>query len=329
MGDQDIIGLLFRIDADSKPAQADMEKFRGLMATELGHVESLFGRLGINLPTGFFGNLSRLSKTAQADLSGIGAGGGAAAQGLSAIGGPATAAIGVIIAATGAAIGLGKALFQMASEEAEAGSKVFDLSQKAAVSVETMSALGFAAKQSGSTVEEVAQGLVKFTNNLGEAEAGNKKLRAEMEQLGIKTFNDTEKALDEFLQHFAALRTDQERTQAASAVFGARMGASLVATFNTVGGNLDEFKKKMADLGVVMSSDFARDADRFGDLVDQIDTQVDGIKRRFVANFLPAMGDALQIISNELKSGGESWASWGNFVRDEIYGIISSHQHRA
>ncbi len=302
----DETALTFQIRAKSDQARQELSSFGDFVRAEVT-------KLTQQLPGGQ--QLSQFSNTLKAASQ-------IAGEGFAAIAAGAAGVATGVLAAGGAAIAAGTMLFKMAESASEAGAKMYDLSQKAAVSVETFSAFAAQGAESGVSAEQLSNAFVKLANNLALADSGSKRMIATLSSAGIKTFNDNEKAIREFVEHFVLLRTEQERTQAASAVFGQRTGASLVAMFNDVGGNVDAFIERMRLMGRVISTDFARDADRFSDLTTQIGQQVEGIERDFVSGFLPALGDAMQIVSNELRDNSKGWASWGSLVTDEIYGII-------
>lgn len=63
--------------------------------------------------------------------------------------------------------------------------RVRDLSERFGESAESVQRVGFAAKQSGADIEIIAKSLSKATQNASDAAAGNEKLAAAFEQLGI------------------------------------------------------------------------------------------------------------------------------------------------
>src|SRR5207302_4337485 len=91
----------------------------------------------------------------------------------------ALAAVGAITAITGAVVGATVALFELAKKTADYGEEIWRAHEKTGISVETISALKIAGDEVGVSINSLSTGLVRFTNNLAQAEAGNKKFVGE------------------------------------------------------------------------------------------------------------------------------------------------------
>jgi len=236
-------------------------------------------------------------------------------------GGPAGLALGAITSIGAAVGGLGVALFRLADQSAEAGDKIFELSEKSGFSAETISAFKLAAESAGSTVEEFASGLSKFNINMAEAAEGNEKLAKAFARMGVdikQGLQDPEAALAQFMKRFAELPSNQERVIAASEIFGKKFGANLVGTFNQAGGNLDEFMRKMRELGIVIDDESAEASNDFQDMKKQFELQFGAMTRTIGFEVLPAFMTMFVEIDKGLAGNRENWKQWGK----EIAGVL-------
>jgi hypothetical protein len=114
--------LKYVIDADGRKAKA-----------ELQDVDRMIGRLGAGITSSF---------------------------------GPATAILGSAAAGLTAVVGVGaavtKQLYDASKAASEFGSTIFDASEKTGLHAETLSAMDFAAKQSGSSLDQLTGGIAIF-----------------------------------------------------------------------------------------------------------------------------------------------------------------------
>jgi hypothetical protein len=93
---------------------------------------------------------------------------------------PRVAAIGA------AAVTAGVALIQShQATAADYGSTIFDASKKTGLHAEALSAMDFAAKQSGTSLEAITGGVAKFAKTVGEAADGSDKAAAKLKDFGI------------------------------------------------------------------------------------------------------------------------------------------------
>jgi len=204
--------LLFHILADSSQATKEFKNFRSFIASEVNQITRAIP--GGGFLNSFSDEIRRASKLATTDFSNITGAAGGAGSALAGIAGSALAATAGLVAVAGVAVAVGTAIFEVTKKTAEYGAAIWDAHLKTGIQVETLSAFKYALDTNNSSLGQFSNGLVRFTNNLGLAQAGNKKLSAELHSLGVTAFNDSEKALRQFATGLANLRTDQERTLA-------------------------------------------------------------------------------------------------------------------
>jgi hypothetical protein len=277
---------------------------------------------------GFLGLFSKDAAEGIEKVEGLTGSIGQLSSGLGIAAGPAGILVGGIASlgtvATGAAVGL----FKLADESAEMGNKVFEASEKTALSARTISAFAYAGKEVGLTIEDVSSGLAHFTVNMGVAadssQKGSKLMAANFLKMGVdvkKGIEDPDQALATFVKHFAELPDEQSRVTAASEIFGKRFGTQLIAMFNEVGGNLDEFTKKLADMGLVIDEETARESHEFEKLKKDLESNFGAMTRTIGFQTIPAF-ETLFLTANEgLEANRAKWKEWGHDISVVILSV--------
>lgn len=155
---------------------------------------------------------------------------------------------------------------------ADAGGVLDDMSQRTGASVESLSALKYAAEQSGTSLEAVETGVKKLSLNLAEATSGSEQARKKFGQLGL-SFSDLARMAPEeqfvaVAEALSKIQNPGERAAATVELLG-KSGTDLIPLMNGgargVAALVDEAKR----LGLVMSSSEATAAAEFGDRLDK------------------------------------------------------------
>lgn len=212
---------------------------------------------------------------------------------------------GMVITGAGAAItGSLVAATQAASD---LGSELWDMHTRTGASVESLSAMKYAAEQTGSSLSGVQTGLKFIAKNAWESiRTGTGPAADAFKALGISATDASGKLKSSealFVEVGTALRgvkNDSERTALAMALFG-RSGQELLPMFLDTKGSIQDLMAEAKNLGIVMSTEAAEAADDFGDTLDKLKTQG---KMAFVSLGTAAM-PVLQSLGNILSWGLE------------------------
>jgi hypothetical protein len=297
------LDLLFRIRTDGSQSKDEIKSIRSEYDKELKTIKDSFKNTTLDIASSF------------------GISGTAAAQFVSGL----KAASVAITAIGGVAIAAGAGIFALVKSTVDAADGLYDMSQRTAFTVETLSALKLAGEQSGTTLEQIGGSLVRFINNLNLAATGSgetaEKLAVNFRRMGVDAtegFKNPEAALATFIDHFAKLPTEQEKVNTASEIFGKRTGAALVGVFNQVGGSVEDFKAKLRDMGILIDTDTAKTANDLSDLMKQVSYQFEGAKRTVAMQFLPVVSDALKQFSTWLKENKGAIAEWAKEIADKF-----------
>jgi hypothetical protein len=212
--------------------------------------------------------------------------------------GIAVVAIGALVAAE---ILAGKELFDLTKKAAEFEGKMVDLSQQTGVTVETLSALEILFDNTGGNIDSATNSLVKFQTILAEGQDPQSKAAATLKKLNINA-TDTESA---FRQAFVAIGKMPEgfaQTNAAAELFGARGGKQILAIIKETNGNLDEAINRFRDLGILISDEDAKAADKFNDELANLDKQLRAASATAAKELIPAFTEIIVTVAGMIRA---------------------------
>ena len=189
--------------------------------------------------------------------------------------------VGLRTAAIGAAVLA--PLLGSAKVFADTGSALFDMSQRTGISVEALSELGIAAEQSGTDLATLETGIRKMQRSITDAAQGSTSAQEALALLGL-TVDDLKNLSPEdqfklIADRIAQIKDPTVRAAAAMELFG-RSGTSLIPLLSGGARGIEALQEQARRLGLTMSTEDARAAEEFGDVLDAL-TKV--VKRLFFA----------------------------------------------
>lgn len=156
---------------------------------------------------------------------------------------------------------------------ADMGSEMNDMSARTGVSVEALSTLGFAAKQTGADAATLEGGMRKMSKTLSAADDESKKSLTSLAKLGLELGDLQGKSPDEQFrligERLAQISDPTKKAAAAMEIFG-KSGTQLLPMFAEGAAGLAEMEARARELGLEMSSKDAAAADTFGDKLDEL-----------------------------------------------------------
>lgn len=204
------------------------------------------------------------------------------AQKMQEVAGLAGKALGLIgVSLTGAAFG---AWIKGAIDSADAASK---LSQRAGVAVSDVAGLQLAFDLGGSSAEGMATGLAKLSKNMVEGGKG-------FDELGVKTRNadgtmrGVKDVFYDVADAFSEIEDGAAKTALAQQIFG-KSGAELLPVLNGGAAGMREMEEMADKLGLTLSEETAKDAEKFNDTLDLVKKSGEGIAMRIAGQMLPTL----------------------------------------
>lgn len=298
----DTAGLLFKVRADSDQARAEMNKLRNAFDTDVKAIEKGGTNAFLKL-----GESAGLSTSQMASLS--------KALPLVAIG---------ITAIAGAAAAAAVGLFSLVKASADYGSTIFDAAEKTGLSTETLSALKFAADQSNSSLDQLANGVKIFSKTVADAARGSEEATEKLKRLGIdpqEAIKDLEGALAKTFKVINDAPEGIEQTSAAMDAFGSRMGPDMIGTIKSFDGDLNKLMGTVGDLGGLMDKESAKMAEDFSDAFDKITSQAKFTGFVIAKEFMPEITQAMAEISKFVIENKDTFREWGTAVADLVRGV--------
>jgi hypothetical protein len=189
------------------------------------------------------------------------------------------------------------------------GDALAKASARTGITVERLAELQYAADQSGASMESLEKGVRKMQQNIADAGRGTQTAVEAFDAIGMSAAALAGLTPDEqFLRIADALQRIQDpgmRAAAAMDIFG-RQGAELLPLMQDGRRGIDELMKRARDLGLTMSTQDAKAAEKFGDSLDDVWKIV-----RFTGNAIgAALVPKLQMVADRLIEIGPRVIAW-------------------
>jgi hypothetical protein len=202
----------------------------------------------------------------------------------------------------GAAAGLGAVLVQQTRSVVNLADSLDDLSQRTGVAVEALSKLRVAPELADVSLEQLTTGLKEFNQSLVEASDQSSRAAQVFRALGVDISGNTEQSLANTAAAFSRLEDGALKSTLATQLFG-RQGLAFIPLLNTGSEGLAKAAAQAEKLGVVISSDFARQAGEFNDNLARIKTSVTGLALSIANPLLPKVNSLAEAFL-KLREGG-------------------------
>lgn len=212
---------------------------------------------------------------------------------LAALGKEATR-VGKIIgtAIAGGAVAVATGLTAMVKGAIDSADAIRDLSIRTGVSTETLSAFGYAAKQTGTDIDVLAKGMKVLAKNVADSLNPTSEQAKVFAALGIGVTDAEGKLRDigdlipEIADRFKAMEDGTTKAALAQALFG-RAGLELTEFLNQGASGLAEYTERARELGLVLDSETATAADNFNDTLGDLKAVTQGYALALAKELLP------------------------------------------
>jgi hypothetical protein len=197
------------------------------------------------------------------------------------------------LASLGVGLSLG-GLAAFAKSGIDAADNLGKLSQRVGVTVESLSALQYAAKLSDVSVEQLSTGLRQLAKNATDTQAGTGGAVEAFRALGIAVtgtggqLKSTEDLLLDVAERFSGIEDGAGKTALAMRLFG-ESGAQLLPLLNQGRSGFEALRLEAARLGVIISTETAKAAEQFNDDLTRLSATVDGLKYALGRELLPTL----------------------------------------
>ena len=217
----------------------------------------------------------------------------------------AKAAGGAAVAIGTAAAAAGTAIVKATGELADYGDTIDKMSQKVGMSTDAYQEWDYILKISGTEMASMTTGLKTLTNQLDAAKNGSESATAMFASLGLSMDDlatmSREDVFSAVVSGFQGMADTTERAALANDLFG-KSGQELTPLFNTSVKETEALKKKVHELGGVMSGEAVKASANYQDTLTDMQTAMKGVSNQLLAEFLPDLTTIMEGIT-ELFSG--------------------------
>lgn len=208
------------------------------------------------------------------------------------------------------------AIADFATSAIDAAAHLNDLATETNLSVEKLSGLGYAASQSGSSLDEMAANLQKLAVKAADAAAGNDAAKASFDTLGVSVTkaDGTLKSIDEIFldvaDGFAKHANGVAEAALAQDLFS-KSGAKFLGLLNQGREGIETLTDKARKLGLIMSGETAAAADEFNNNMSTLSQTIRANLSAALLKALPQIVNLTNAIIGLLatENGVTSWAS--------------------
>ena len=192
------------------------------------------------------------------------------------------AAIGVVTTAT---VGATTAMIHGASEAASYGDNIDKMSQKLGMSAETYQEWDAVMQHAGTSIETMQAGMKTLASAAETDSEAFERLGISQQQIANMSQEDLFATTISALQN---VENETERTYLAGKLLG-RGATELGALLNMSAEDTDAMRRRVHELGGVMSDDAVKASAHFQDNLQDLRTALSGVKRGITSDLLPSM----------------------------------------
>ncbi len=165
---------------------------------------------------------------------------------------------------------------------AQYGDELAKTSDKTGVPVEDLARLRYAAEQSGVGFDQLRMSLARMSRTAYDASQGTGEAARAYQALGVSVTDASgnlkggQALFTEVAEALRRVENPTQRSALAMQIFG-RSGAELLPLLNKGAAGIDELAQRAEKLGLVMSEQAARDAERFKDAINDVKLASKGV----------------------------------------------------
>lgn len=200
-------------------------------------------------------------------------------------------------------------LANLAKEAVDLGDSLNKMAQKTGVGVEALSRLQYAADLSGVTAETLQKSFVGLSAAVASAASGTGNTANLFEKLGVAVRNasgqmrPSEEVLNDLADVFAEMPDGVEKTNLAVELFGKRVGPDLIPLLNSGAAGIKALGDEAERLGLVMSADFAKNAEAFNDNLERLKSESKAAGIAIAGDLLPPLNRLLEQYLDTKRAG--------------------------
>jgi hypothetical protein len=186
----------------------------------------------------------------------------------------------------------------------DAADGLYKMSQKTGVAVEQLSVLTYMGQQADLSNGDLEKGMIKLAKSLVSLQAGEATATAAFSRLGLSASDLKDLSLDQALLKVANAQAKfadgAGKADVALALMG-KSGANMIPFLNDMAnGGVENAKKKLEALGLVLTGDMARASQDFNDSMKRMELAAQGATIQIAQGMLPGLTKSIDVLSDAL-----------------------------
>lgn len=210
-----------------------------------------------------------------------------------------------IAAVTTATTAMTAAIVKSTGQVAAYGDNIDKMSQKMGLSAEAYQEWDAVLQHSGSSIDAMSRGMVTLQKKAADGADAFEKLGLSQEQVSNMSTEDLFEATISGLQ---GMEEGAERTALASELLGGA-AKELGPLLNTSAEDTAAMRKRVHELGGVMSNEAVKSAAAYQDSLQDMQTAFSGLSRGMISKFLPSIAQVMDGLTNLFSGDTESGLS--------------------
>lgn len=217
-------------------------------------------------------------------------------------------------------------LFSLAQGFSNQGDSIAKMAKRTGIAVESLSALAFAAEQSGSNITDVEIGIKTMQRILGNAAKDLTTNNQSLEILGLNLATLQKLSPEQqFLTIAEALSKIKDPTKQAAIALGlfGKSGTKLLPLIQEGGAGINKLMEEAKTLGRVLSEDDAKSAEELNDAFGRLTSMINGLKMQIGAALAPMLTNLLETIKPIMQAILQ-WVSDNRDLARIIFIVVSA-----
>jgi hypothetical protein len=211
----------------------------------------------------------------------------------------------------------------------DAGDELNKLSQKTGMQVETLSGWRYAAKLADVSNESFNKGIKELNQSIAKGLAGDKEKLANFKALGV-TLTDTngrikttEQVLLDVADAYSTAKDGADKVTIGAALMG-KASTDMIPLLNAGSDSIRQMKAEAEALGLVISGDFAAQAEALNDNLTRLHTGSQKLGLEIAGEVVPALQAVVMELVNAKTASGETGQSFGTMVGEGVTTAIET-----
>lgn len=185
------------------------------------------------------------------------------------------------------------------------------------VGVDNLQRLQFAAQATGSSADQMNQGLARLSKGMLEMSDATNATGQALRALGVTSRDDTETAMLKLADAFAKLPDGAQKTALAMEIFGKEVGPSLIPMLNQGREGMQAMARDAEELGLVLDSSATKSAAEFNDQLQRMGNITKGELMQALTGALPELRAIAQTWLDS-SARGKDFAAIGRDIADVL-----------